>query len=131
MSSQLSLLLGAGLPIDRGLGLCSELVMTELYKRVLLSTQKELRNGSELAESLETSRLFPGDVVGLIAAGEQAGQLEESLAKASAYCADQVERTLETALALIEPLLIGFLGIAIGTVILCTFVPVFNNLQNL
>lgn len=131
VTSQLSLLLAAGLPIDRGMELCSELVWTLSFKEALLQAQKDLRAGAELGDCFRLSGLFPDDVLALITAGEMSGQLESSLQKAAAYCSDQVERTLETLLALLEPLLIGFLGISIGAILLCTFVPVFNSLQTL
>ena len=131
VTSQLELLLSAGLPIVRGLDLCAELVWTESYRQALLRTRKELLDGAELSDCFRKAGLFPQDVMALIAAGEASGNLTSSLSKAAEYCADQVERTLESLLALLEPLLIGFLGITIGAVLLCTFVPVFNNLQTL
>lgn len=131
VTTQLSLLISAGLPIDRGIELCSDLVWTEVFRRALVQSKADIRSGTPLVESFEVSGLFPQDVVAMIAAGEISGALEESLEKAAYYCADQVERTLETALSLLEPLLIGFLGISIGTVILCTFVPVFNQIQTM
>ncbi len=131
ITCQLSLLISAGIPIDRALELCSDLVWTELFRRALVTCKAEIRNGASISESFELSGLFPDDVLALLAAGEMSGALEKSLKKAADYCADQVERTLETALSLLEPLLIGTLGIAIGTVILCTFVPVFNQIQTM
>lgn len=131
VTRQLSLLLSAGLPIDRGMELCSELVFSECFRESLLQSQKALREGAELAECFKSSALFPDDVMALITAGEISGQLEDSLSRGAEYCADQVERSLETLLALIEPLMIGFLGITIGVVLLCTFVPVFNSLQTM
>ena len=131
VTSQLELLLSAGLPIVRGLDLCAELVWTESYRQALLRTRQELLDGAELSECFRRAGLFPQDVLALIAAGEAAGNLTSSLSKAAEYCANQVERTLESLLALLEPLLIGFLGVTIGAVLLCTFVPVFNNLQTL
>lgn len=131
VTTQLSLLLKAGLTLDRALELCSDLVSTEVFREALKQSKKEIRNGVTITESFEMSALFPADVVAMIAAGETAGALEKSMAKAADYCTDQVERTLETALSLLEPLLIGVLGIAIGGVILCTFVPVFNQIQTM
>ncbi|MFA7482382.1 MAG: type II secretion system F family protein [Vulcanimicrobiota bacterium] len=131
VTTQLSLLLKAGLTLDRALELCSDLVSTEVFREALKQSKKEIRNGITITESFEMSALFPADVVAMIAAGETAGALEKSMAKAADYCTDQVERTLETALSLLEPLLIGVLGIAIGGVILCTFVPVFNQIQTM
>lgn len=127
----LSLLIKAGLPIDRGLGLSADLVRTLSFRRALHATQQQVRDGEELGASLKASALFPDDVIALIHAGELAGSLEESLDTASSYCADQVERTLEAALAILEPLLIGFLGVAIGAVLILTFVPIFSTLKDL
>lgn len=127
----LSLLIKAGLPIDRGLGLSADLVRSLSFRRALLVTQQQVREGEELGVSLKGSGLFPDDVIALIHAGEFSGSLEESLDTASRYCADQVERTLEAALAILEPVLIGVLGVAIGAVLILTFVPIFSTLKDL
>jgi type IV pilus assembly protein PilC len=131
VTGHLALLIKAGLPLDRGLGLCADLVRTLSFRRALLLSQQDLRNGEELAPSLKQAKLFPEDVLALVQAGEIAGSLEDSLDTASRYCAEQVERTLESALAVLEPLLIGLLGIAIGAVLILTFVPIFSTLKDL
>lgn len=131
VTAQLSLLVRSGLPIDKGLSLCADLVGTVTFHRALLKSQEELRAGSELGESFREAKLFPEDVLALIVAGELSGKLESSLERASGYCEEQVERSLETAMSLLEPLMIGVLGISIAAVILCTFAPIFNSLQTL
>ena len=131
VTGHLSLLLTAGLPLDRGLGLCAELVRTKLFSLALLKGQESLRHGAELTECLQSAMLFPEDVLALIHAGELSGSLEHSLNTAANYCAEEVERTLETVLAVLEPLLVGFLGIAIGIILLLTFVPIFSSLKDL
>lgn len=131
VSGHLALLLGAGLPLDQGLGFCADLVRTISFRQALQQAQQDLRNGEELAPCLKRAQLFPEDVLALIHAGEVAGSLEKSLANAARYCAEQVERTLESTLAVLEPLLIGLLGIAIGAVLILTFLPVFASLKDL
>jgi type IV pilus assembly protein PilC len=131
VTSHLALLSKAGFPLDKGLGLCADLVRTLSFRRALLLSQQELRNGDELTSSMKRAELFPQDVLALVQAGEVAGSLERSLDTAARYCAEQVERTLESVLAVVEPLLIGLMGIAIGTVLILTFVPIFSTLQDL
>lgn len=131
VTGQLSLLIKSGLAMDRGLGLCSELVRTLSFRRALLCVQQEVRAGQELAASLKDKELFPEDVLALVQAGEISGSLEKSLDTAARYCSEQVERTLDSALAVIEPLLVGLMGIAIGAVLILTFVPIFSTLKDL
>lgn len=131
VTAHLALLVRSGLGIDRGLGLCADLVRTLSFRRALLTAQEEIRAGEELAHCLQRTEVFPEDVLALVQAGELSGSLEQSLETASRYCAEQVERTLESALAALEPLLIGLLGIAIGAVLILTFVPIFSTLQEL
>lgn len=131
VTSQLSLLIKSGLAMDRGLGLCAELVRTLTFRRALLLVQQEVREGQELGASLKDKELFPEDVLALVQAGEISGSLESSLETAARYCSDQVERTLDSALAVLEPLLIGLMGIAIGAVLILTFVPIFSTLKDL
>lgn len=131
LTNYLALLIRAGLPLDRGIGLCASSMQFLLFRIALLQAQVDLRNGEELSESLKHAHLLPEDVVALIQVGEISGSMSESLDVASRYCAEQVDRTLETALSIIEPLLIGLMGIAVGAVLLCTFVPIFDSLKNL
>lgn len=131
VTGQLSLLIKSGLAMDRGLGLCAELVRTLSFRRALLLVQQEVREGQELGSSLKDKELFPEDVLALVQAGEIAGSLEDSLDTAARYCSEQVERTLDSALAVLEPLLIGLMGIAIGAVLILTFVPIFSTLKDL
>jgi type IV pilus assembly protein PilC len=131
VTGHLALLIKAGLPIDRGLGLCADLVRTRSFRKALLSAALELRNGEELAQCFKRAELFPEDVLALVNAGEVSGSLESSLETAAGYCAEQVERTLESALSVLEPVLIGLLGIAIGAVLIVTFVPIFSTLKDL
>jgi type II secretory pathway component PulF len=131
VAAHLALLIKSGLGIDRGLGLCAELVRTLTFRRALLVAQSEIRSGEELALCLQRSQVFPEDVLALVQAGELAGSLEQSLDTAARYCAEQVERTLESALAALEPILVGLLGIAIGAILIMTFVPIFSTLKEL
>ena len=131
VTSQLALLIRAGLPLDRGLGLCASSVRTLVFRLALLQTQVDIRNGEDLTSSLKGADIFPEDVLALVQVGELSGSLSDSLDIASRYCVEQVERTLEAALSIIEPLLIGLMGIAVGTVLLVTFVPIFNSLKDL
>ena len=121
----------AGLPIDQGVTLCADSSHTLVFRLALRQTQIELRNGEELSTSLKKSSLFPEDVLALIQVGEIAGSLSKSLDHAARYCAEQVERTLESVLSVLEPLLIGLMGVAIGAVLLVTFVPIFDSVKNL
>lgn len=128
LTSHLRLLLKSGLPLDRGLGLVAEVQSSLTYRRALLETQRDLREGDELTRSWQRQRLLPRDVLALLSAGEASGKLEESLATASRYCSEQAERTLEQALSLLEPLMIAALGLVLGTVLLLTFGPLLAQL---
>ena len=131
LTNYLALLIRAGLPLDRGVGLCASSMQSLIFRLALLQAQVDLRNGEELSESLKPALLLPEDVIALIQVGEISGSMSESLEIASRYCSEQVERTLEAALSILEPLLIGMMGIAVGAVLLCTFVPIFDSLKNL
>lgn len=121
----------AGLPLDQGVALCADSSHTLVFRLALGQTQLDLRNGEELSTSLKKSSLFPEDVLALIQVGEIAGSLSKSLDLAARYCTEQVELTLESVLSVLEPLLIALMGVAIGAVLLVTFVPIFDSLKNL
>ena len=85
-----------------------------------------MRQGRSIAAPLAEEPVFPSMVTQMIAVGEDSGSLETMLAKIADFYDDEVESTTEQLTALIEPLMIAFMGVVIGGMIVALYMPVFN-----
>jgi len=88
-----------------------------------------MRAGENISEPMEETGKFPPFVVKMIAVGEQIGELEKVLTKISDYYENQVNDTLTELTSMIEPLIIGFLGVTIGFIVVAMFLPIFKLTQ--
>lgn len=88
--------------------------------------RKNMRAGETISEPMEKTGKFPTFVVKMIAVGEQTGELEKMLTKISDYYENQVNDALAELTALIEPLVITFLGLTVGFIVVAMFLPVFK-----
>ena len=92
----------------------------------LRKTKSAVSQGKAFAYGLAVSRRFPPLVVNMVKVGEESGKLEKSFEKLTVFYEKELENTISALIKLIEPLLIVFLGGAIGTIILALYLPVFN-----
>ena len=127
----LSALSAAGVRFDVALALAASASASPAARTALSQAEESLRAGKEVAVSLAQTNYFPPEVLQLTAVGEESGQLSEMLARVAAYTELEVERFLESMIALIEPLFMIALGIAVGLTILATFAPVYQSMQGL
>ena len=93
---------------------------------LLLLPPLEVEQGNQLSPSLEGKPYMPTLMVRMIAAGEKAGKVEDMLDSVADAYDEDVEVTLGTLTSLMEPFLMVFLGVVIGTIVLAMFLPIFN-----
>ena len=79
-----------------------------------------------MSNALINDKNFPTMLVQMLMAGEKTGKVDEMMQKISEFYEDEVEATLSGLTSLIEPLLIVFLGVIIGGIVLCMFMPIFK-----
>ncbi|MCA9790875.1 MAG: type II secretion system F family protein [Candidatus Eremiobacteraeota bacterium] len=127
----LGLLVASGLTIDRVMQLVSVSTPSPVARQALLGARESLRNGATLSQSLAGSGFFSPEVVHLTAAGEESGRLSTLLATVAEYSEMEVEHFLVALTALVEPVLMMVLGVAVGVIILATFAPVYQVLESL
>ena len=84
------------------------------------------REGEPIAGPLEASKMFPPMVIHMIAIGEETGALDAMLEKIAEFYDAQVKAAVKSLTSLIEPLLIAFLGIVVGTIVICMFLPILR-----
>lgn len=125
----LAVLVQSGVPILEGLDIVRKTIGNRVLEKVVEDVIKCVREGASIAEPLQRSRVFPVMVTRMIAIGEQSGQLDKMMLKVSDFYDEQVDAVLENMTRLIEPLIIGFLGIVIGFIVIALFMPIMNMAQ--
>lgn len=122
----LSIMVHSGVPISTALEICAEATGNQLLKRNVLGVREMIMTGNRIAASLETSGIFPGLIVRMVAVGEDSGQLPEVLDNVSDLYEDQVEVSVMTSMALFEPLVICVFGVFILVLVLAIYLPIFT-----
>lgn len=123
----LYLLLTAGLPITTALELTQEVVVNRKVKHAIIHTKNVVMGGKKLSEGLKDNRRnIPPIMIKIIEAGEKSGSLDQSMADVSEYLDYQVSSTLKTLTALIEPIMLVFVGILVGGMMLAIIAPIYN-----
>jgi type IV pilus assembly protein PilC len=125
-ADNLASLVVAGLPILRALQITSEVVGNRVYEAAILAAAESVKGGSTIAESFESSHVLPALVFQMIRIGEESGKLDQILASIARFYQREVDNLLDNLVALIEPILIIFLGIAVGGLVASILVPLYN-----
>lgn len=125
-SKTFSTLIESGVPILGALEIVATTTGNMLMEDCVLDAMESVRQGETLATPLEASGMFPPMVTRMISIGEKSGALELLLRKISQFYDQQIEATIENLTSLIEPLLIGFMGIIVGGMVLAIFMPMFE-----
>lgn len=119
-------LVKSGVPILTSLQIVGRTAGNKVIEQAVDGTRVSIREGESVAEPLGKSPVFPPMVVRMIAVGEQTGALEKMLAKIADFYDQQVEAAVSGLTSMIEPLLIAFLGVVIGSIVICMFLPIFK-----
>jgi type IV pilus assembly protein PilC len=119
-------MMGAGVPILHALTIVGETSGNYVIEQALKKVSDSVRAGKSVAGPLSQEPIFPAMVVQMIAVGEDSGSLEAMLGKIADFYDQEVEATAEQLTALIEPLMIGFIGLVIGGMIVALYMPVFS-----
>ena len=90
------------------------------------SAARSIREGAPIGQSLAASKLFPPITIHLINSGEASGKLEMMLDRAAMYQERELETTIQTLLALLQPLLILAMAVIVVVIILATLQPIIN-----
>lgn len=122
----LSVLVRSGVPILSALDIVAKTAGNRLVELAVYNAVEEIKKGENISDPLAESRVFPPMVTRMISVGERSGKLEVMLSKISDFYDDQVNATVSGLTSLIEPLLIAFLGIVIGGIVICMFLPIFR-----
>ncbi len=125
----LSVLIQSGVPILEGLDIVRKTIGNRVLERVIEEVISSVREGESISEPLTRSKVFPSMVTKMVSVGEQSGQLDKMLVKVADFFDEQVDASVETLTSLIEPFIIGFLGIVIGFIVIALFMPIISITQ--
>src|SRR6266508_333465 len=121
----LATLTSSGVPILDGLQITARTAGNSVVEDAIMATRKSVEEGKTISEPLGDTDVFPPMVVQMIAVGEQTGALDTMLSKIADFYEDEVDVAVAGLMKLLEPLLIAFLGVAIGGIVIAMYMPMF------
>lgn len=128
-SRTLATLIQSGVPILESLEIVGKTIGNRVLELVVEDVKNSVREGESLSGPLAKGGVFPPMVTRMIAIGEKSGQMEKMLLKIAEFYDDQVDAAVEGLTSIIEPLIIGFLGIVIGFIVIALFLPILTITQ--
>jgi type IV pilus assembly protein PilC len=122
----LGTLVSSGVPILEGLEITARTSGNAVVEDAIMATRRSVEEGKTIAEPLKDTDVFPAMVVQMVAVGEQTGALETMLNKIADFYEDEVDEATANLLALLEPIMIVFLGVVIGGIVISMYLPMFD-----
>jgi type IV pilus assembly protein PilC len=122
----LSTLLSSGVPILQSLEITAKTAGNIIIENAILEVRAGVERGENFVDPLKATEVFPEMVSQMIGVGEQTGAMDAMLGKIADFYEDEVDAAIADLLALIEPALIAFLGITIGSIVISMYLPLFT-----
>ncbi len=122
----LGTLLSSGVPILEALDITARTSGNAVIEKAILAVRKEVEEGKTIADPLQRSEQFPPMVCQMISVGEQTGNMDTMLSKIADFYEDEVDAAVDGMMKLIEPIMIAFLGVVIGTIVIAMYLPMFT-----
>ncbi|HEY5915204.1 MAG TPA: type II secretion system F family protein [Verrucomicrobiae bacterium] len=122
----LASLIRSGVPILEVLQIVSQTVGNVVMEKAIKTAALDIERGESIASALGKHPIFPTMIIRMVTAGEQTGKIDNMLERISDFLDDEIETTLSGLTALIEPILIVFLGVVVGGMVICMFLPIFK-----
>ncbi len=119
-------LTSSGVPILDGLEITAKTAGNKVIENAIMDVRSAVTEGKTLAEPLMKAKVFPPMVTHMIAVGEQTGAIDNMMTKIADFYDDEVDNTVANLTAMMEPLLMVFLGSAVGFIIVAMYLPIFR-----
>lgn len=130
-SRTMGTLLTSGVPILQAMETVAGTVGNTIMADAVLDSRARIREGDKIGDPLEASKMFPPMVVHMIGVGEESGSLDYMLQKIADFYEMEVEATLASLTAALEPILIVFLGFVVGFIVIAMFLPLIKVIEGL
>jgi type IV pilus assembly protein PilC len=125
-SRTLSTLMGSGVPIIDSLDITARTAGNKVLEDAVLASIGGIKEGQTLATPLAKHRVFPPMVVQMVEIGDVTGELDSMLSKLADFYEEEVDRAVEALTALLEPMMMVFLGTVLGFIIVAMYLPIFK-----
>jgi type IV pilus assembly protein PilC len=122
----LGTMISSGVPILDGLEIVAKTAGNKTVEKAIYHVKQSISEGKTIAEPLTKSGVFPPMVCQMIAVGEQAGALDTMLNKIADFYDDEVDEAVTNLTAMMEPLLMLFLGVTVGGLVIAMYLPIFK-----
>jgi len=127
----LGTLITSGVPILEGLAITARTSGNAVLEDALMKVRKAVEEGRTIVDPLKESGVFPNMVTQMIGVGEATGAMDAMLQKIADFYEDEVDAATKNLLTLLEPLMIGFLGIVVGGIVISLYMPLFSMIAKL
>jgi len=125
-SRTLGTLLASGVPLIEGMDICARTAGNKIVETAILNAIEAIKEGETIAAPLARENVFPPMVIQMIDVGESAGALDAMLSKIADFYDEEVDTAVEALTALLEPMLMVFLGIIVGFIVVAMYLPIFK-----
>jgi type IV pilus assembly protein PilC len=122
----LGTLISSGVSILDGLEITAKTAGNRVIQDAIMESRSSIAGGDTIAAPLKKSAVFPPMVISMIAVGEQTGGLDEMLSKIADFYDEEVDAAVSGLLALMEPVMIVFLGVVVGGMVVAMYLPIFD-----
>jgi type IV pilus assembly protein PilC len=121
----LGTLITSGVPILEGLSITARTSGNAVLEEALMKVRKAIEEGRTIVDPLKESGVFPNMVTQMIGVGEATGAMDSMLQKIADFYEEEVDAATKDMLTLLEPVMIGFLGVAVGGIVISLYMPLF------
>ncbi len=125
-SRTLATLLSSGVPILQSLDITARTAGNVILEEAIGKIRIGVERGESVVEPLRATDIFPNMVSQMVGIGEQTGALDAMLGKIADFYEQEVDAAIASLLTLIEPVMIGFLGVTIGSIVIAMYLPLFT-----
>jgi len=122
----LGTMIASGVPILDGLDIVAKTAGNMVIEDALMDVRAAISEGKTIAEPLQEAEVFPGMVTQMIAVGEETGAMETMLSKIADFYDDEVDAAVDALTSLLEPVMMVFLGGAVGGLLIAMYLPIFK-----
>lgn len=122
----LSTLLSAGVSLVHALPTVGGVLGNKVAEEAIMRSREKVVRGDTLSSTIFEEKIFPTMLASMVKIGEESGALDDLLNKTADFYDDEVEQAIQTSVALIEPILIVFMGLSIGIIVISIMLPMFD-----
>ncbi|HEY3760828.1 MAG TPA: type II secretion system F family protein [Verrucomicrobiae bacterium] len=122
----LASLVRSGVPILEVLQIVSQTVDNTVLEKAIKQAMSDIERGEGISQALSKHPVFPSMIIRMLTAGEQTGNIDTMLERVSDFLDEEIETTLSGLMSLLEPILIVILGVIVGGMVVCMYLPIFN-----